>query len=39
MNGIDRRDNATRLMCIPGISPVKVPAIVPRRSGIISSSI
>ena len=35
----DSRDIATRFMCIPGMSPVIVPAIVPVRSVIMKLSI
>lgn len=37
--GLERRARATRLMWIPGISPVKVPASVPSRSAIIRLNI
>lgn len=39
MKATDKTDIATRLMWIPGIRPVKVPAMMPRRSGIIRLSI
>lgn len=35
----ERRDIATRLMWMPGISPVVVPAIIPSISGVIKFSI
>ena len=37
--GMESIDRATRFMWMPGIRPVKVPVIIPRRRGIINANI
>ena len=39
VSGIDRSDAAIKLMWIPGIKPVKVPARIPRSKANINSNI